>query len=153
MEQIRGKQMEYLQINNSELHVSRICIGGDPMGGHAWGQTDEAELTEAVEVGIEAGINFFDTADVYGLGRAETLLGKALIGKRDRVVIASKFGVRRTSDNQKTYYDNSPAWIRTAIEGSLRRLCTDYIDIYQIHYLDGKTPMEDIVDELERFKK
>lgn len=145
--------MEYLRIKNSDICVSRICIGGDPMGGHAWGKTDEGELIGAVDAGIDAGINFFDTADIYGLGNAETLLGKALAGKRDKVVIASKFGVRRTSDNQSTYYDNSPAWIRTAIEGSLKRLRTDYIDIYQIHYPDGKTPMEEIVDTLERLKR
>ena len=145
--------MEYICLRNSDLNVSRICIGGDPMGGHGWGKTNEAELIQAVNVGIENGINFFDTADVYGLGTAETVLGKALEGKRNQVVIASKFGVRRNAENTKTFYDNSPAWIRTAIEGSLKRLKTDYIDVYQIHYFDGITPITDVVQTLEKLKE
>ncbi len=145
--------MEYLTLRNSDLSVSRICLGGDPMGGHAWGETNEAELIDAVHSGIDKGINFFDTADVYGLGTAETILGKALKGRRDKVFIASKFGVRRTEDNTRTYYDNSPKWIRKAIEGSLTRLQTDYIDIYQIHNLDGITPIVDVIGVLEQLKK
>ena len=145
--------MEYITLRNSQLQVSRLCIGGDPMGGHAWGVTDENELIEAVHTGIDAGINFFDTADVYGLGTAERILAKALGTHRQDVVIATKFGVRRTEDNTKTYYDNSPQWIRQAVEGSLKRLCTDYIDIYQIHYRDGVTPVAEVVEELERLKQ
>lgn len=145
--------MEYITLRNSDLKVSRICIGGDPMGGHAWGKTDETELIDAVCFGVERGINFFDTADVYGLGKAEELLGKALQGKRDKVIIASKFGVRRTEDNTKTFFDNSPSWIRQAVEGSLRRLQTDYLDVYQIHDLDGVTPVEEVVGTLEKLKQ
>lgn len=145
--------MDHIVLKNSELRVSRICIGGDPMGMHAWGRTDETELTEAVWSGLDRGINFFDTADVYGLGKAEELLGKAIKGKRDKAIIASKFGVRRTEDNTRTFFDNSPLWIRQAIEGSLRRLQTDYIDIYQIHDLDGVTPIEDVVETLDKLKE
>lgn len=145
--------MEYIVLKNSDLKVSRICIGGDPMGGHAWGNTDDKELIDAVHAGIDMGINFFDTADVYGLGKAEEILGQALKGKREKAIIASKFGVRRTKDNTRTYFDNSPKWIRQAIEGSLRRLQTDYIDIYQIHDLDGVTPIESIVETLDNLKK
>lgn len=145
--------MEYITLNNSKLQVSRICIGGDQMGRHAWGETDEKELIDAVQSGIDMGINFFDTADVYGLGKAEELLGKGVKGKRDKVVIASKFGVRRTENNTRTCYDNSPAWIRKAVEESLRRLQTDYLDIYQIHYLDGVTPMEEVVGTLDNLKE
>lgn len=145
--------MEYIKLRNSELYASRICIGGDPMGGHAWGATSEAELIEAVNVGIDAGINMFDTADVYGLGQAESILGKALGVRRKDVIIATKFGVRRTPDNTATYYDNSPQWIRQAVEGSLRRLKTDYLDIYQVHYRDGVTPVADIVGELDRLRE
>ena len=145
--------MEYMTLRNSDLNVSRICIGGDPMGGHAWGQTDERELIDAVHAGMDAGINFFDTADVYGLGTAEQVLAKAVDGRRQDVVIATKFGVRRTADNTKTYYDNSPQWIRQAVEGSLRRLNTDYIDIYQIHYRDRVTPVADVIGELERLRE
>lgn len=145
--------MEYIVLKNSDLKVSRICIGGDPMGGHAWGNTDEKELIDAVQAAIDLGINFFDTADVYGLGKAEEILGRALKGKREKAVVATKFGVRRTGDNKNTYFDNSPQWIREAIEGSLKRLQTDYIDIYQIHNLDEITPVESVVETLERLKE
>lgn len=144
--------MEYIQLRNTDLNVSRIAIGGDPMGLHAWGDTSEAEAIEAVRVGLDQGINYFDTADVYGLGTAERILAKAIGNKRKDVVIATKFGVRRTEDNTRTFYDISPAWMRQAIEGSLRRLKTDYIDIYQIHYFDGVTPVDDVVEGLEKLK-
>ncbi len=145
--------MEYIRIKNTDLVVSRIAIGGDPMGLHAWGDTNEAEMIEAVRAGIDAGITYFDTADVYGLGTAEQLLAKGIGADRHKVVIATKFGVRRTEDNTRTFYDISPEWMRRAVEGSLRRLNTDYIDIYQIHYLDGITPLEDVVDALDRLKE
>lgn len=70
--------MDYINLQKSDLSVSRLCIGGDPMGGHAWGAVQESELEEAVKVGIDKGINFFDTAGIYGLGEAERILGKAL---------------------------------------------------------------------------
>ncbi len=145
--------MEYLTLKNSDLRVSRICIGGDPMGGHGWGKTNDEELTGAVLAAIDSGINYFDTADIYGIGKAEELLGTSLQGKRSKVVIASKFGVRQKKDKSSCYYDNSPQWIRTAVEGSLRRLKTDYIDIYQLHWRDGRTPIADIVEELDRLRE
>lgn len=145
--------MEYITMKNTDLTVSRIAIGGDPMGLHAWGDTSEEEMIEAVRTGIEQGVNYFDTADIYGLGTAEQILGKAIGDQRKQVVIASKFGVRRNEDNTRTFYDISPEWMRQAIEGSLRRLKTDYIDIYQIHYLDGKTPLADVIEGLEQLKE
>lgn len=145
--------MEYITLKNSALRVSRICIGGDPMGGHGWGKTNDKDLREAIAMGLDLGINYFDTADIYGIGKAEELLGTALQGRRGKVVIASKFGVRQKVDKSACYYDNSPKWIRKAIEGSLRRLKTDYIDVYQLHWRDGKTPIADIVEELDRLKQ
>lgn len=144
--------MEYIKIRNTDLTVSRIAVGGDPMGLHAWGDTNEKEMVEAVQEAVEQGITYFDTADIYGLGTAEKILAKGLGGNRHKVVIADKFGVRRTEDNTKTYFDNSPAWIRKAVEGSLTRLNTDYIDIYQIHNLDGVTPIEDVIEQLLRLR-
>lgn len=144
--------MEYIKLNNTDLTVSRIAIGGDPMGLHAWGDTSEEEMIDAVHAGIEQGINYFDTADVYGLGTAEQILAKAIGNKRKDVVIATKFGVRRIDNNTRTIHDISPAWMRQAVEGSLRRLNTDYIDIYQIHYLDGVTPFGTVIEELEKLK-
>lgn len=143
--------MEYITLKNSELRVSRLCMGGCPMGGYGWGNVQETSLVEAVNTAVENGINFFDTADTYGLGQSEITLSKALGNKRKDVIIASKFGVRRI-DN-KTVYDNSPKWINEALEGSLKRLNTDYIDLYQVHYRDDKTPISVVIEALEEQKK
>ena len=145
--------MEYIKLKNSDLKVSRLCIGGDPMGGHAWGDTNDKELTDAVRCAIDNGITFFDTADIYGIGHAETLLGKALGEKKNDVVIASKFGVRKDEQKGVCYYDNSPEWIEQAIVGSLKRLGRDYIDVYQLHWRDGKTSIVEVVEKLHDIKK
>lgn len=143
--------MEYITLKNSDLKVSRICMGGCPMGGYGWGNVQEIELIDAVHTALDKEINFFDTADTYGLGQSERTLGKALGMHRKDVIVASKFGVR--VGGRKTVYDNSPAWIREALEGSLERLGTDYIDLYQVHYRDGVTPISEVVDTLERLKR
>lgn len=143
--------MEYIELMNSNLNVSRLCMGGCPMGGYGWGEVSENNLIEAVHSAIDAGVNFFDNSDTYGLGKSEETLGKALKGKREKAIIATKFGVRR--ENGATFYDNSPEWINKAVELSLKRLGTDYIDIYQIHYRDNKTNINDVVDALEKLKK
>lgn len=143
--------MEYITLKNSDLHVSRLCMGGCPMGGYGWGDVQEQELIDAVHAALNNGVTIFDTADTYGLGQSEITLGKALGTKRKDVVIADKFGVR--AGNGKTYYDNSPAYIRTALEASLKRLGTDYIDLYQVHYRDTETPLFVVIDTLEQLKK
>ena len=139
--------MEYVTLKNSDLRVSRLCMGGCPMGGHGWGDVQEGELIAAVHAALDRGINFFDTADVYGLGQSEKTLAKALGSRRDQAVIATKFGVRVGAGG--TTYDKSPEWIIEACDRSLQRLGTDYIDIYQIHYRDGKTDLATVVDALE----
>ena len=143
--------MEYLTLKNSDLKVSRICMGGCPMGGYGWGTVQEKELIDAVHTALDRGITFFDTADTYGLGQSEKTLGKALGKYRNDVIIASKFGVR--VGNGKTIYDNSPEWIREALQASLKRLGTEYIDLYQVHYRDGITPISMVVETLEDLKK
>ena len=143
--------MEYITLQNSDLRVSRICMGGCPMGQYGWGKVQEKELINAVSAALERGINLFDTADTYGLGTSEKTLAKALAGKRDKAVIADKFGVR--VENGHTFYDNSPEWIEKALAGSLKRLRTDCIDLYQIHYRDNVTPIGAVVESLERMKE
>lgn len=138
-------------MKNSDLRVSRLCMGGCPMGGHGWGIVQEKDLVDAVHTALDQGLNFFDTADTYGLGQSELTLGRALEGRRDKTVIASKFGVR--VENHQTFYDNSPQWIRTACENSLKRIHTDYIDLYQIHYRDGRTPIGEVVETLEDLRR
>lgn len=143
--------MEYITLMNSDLTVSRICMGGCPMGQYGWGAVQEEELLSAVSEAVENGINFFDTADTYGLGTSEKTLAKALGSRKNDVVIADKFGVR--VENGHTFYDNSPEWIEKALAGSLQRLGRDYIDLYQIHYRDNVTPIESVVEALERLKE
>lgn len=143
--------MEYIILKNSDLKVSRLCMGGCPMGGYGWGKTDEEKLIDAVHTAMDQGINFFDTADTYGLGQSENTLGKALGNRRNDVAIATKFGVR--VGDGKTVYDNSPKWIREALEASLKRLGTDYVDLYQVHYRDDVTPISIVVEMLEGLKK
>ena len=142
--------MEYITLKNSNLQVSRLCMGGCPMGGYGWGKVEEKGLLAAIGSAMEHGVNFFDTADTYGLGQSERTLAKGLGPHRKDVVIETKFGVR--AGGGKTVYDNSPAYIQTALEASLRRLNTDYIDIYLIHYRDGKTPIAEVTGKLEQLK-
>lgn len=126
--------MEQITLKNSDITVPRLCVGGCPFGQHGWGKTDEEELIKTIEYAIEKGLSFFDTADVYGLGKSEELLGKVLKAKRHSIVIATKCGVR--IENGRTFYDNSAGWIEATCINSLKRLQTDYIDLYQIHYRD-----------------
>lgn len=120
------------------------------MGQYGWGIVQKQELIEAVNVAIDHGVTFFDTADTYGLGTAEENLAEALGSKRSKVIIGSKFGVRIIQG--RTFYDNSRPWIKIALENSLRRLKTDYIDLYQIHYRDNTTPISEVIDTLESLK-
>ncbi|MGI6413051.1 MAG: aldo/keto reductase [Syntrophomonadaceae bacterium] len=143
--------MEWILLNNSDLKVSRLCFGGCPMGGYGWGDVSREDLIRAINEAIDNDINFFDSADTYGLGEGERTLGEALGSKRHKAIIGTKFGVR--VENGKTFYDNSPEWINKAVEQSLKRLKTDYIDLYQIHYRDGKTPINEVIDTLEAIKK
>lgn len=138
--------MEYITLKNTDLRVSRFCMGGCPMGGYNWGKVQEDEFIGAIHRALDVGVNFFDTADTYGLGQSERTLSKGLGSRRNEVIIETKFGVR--VGGGKTVYDNSPEYIEEALDSSLRRLNTDYIDIYLIHYRDGVTPIEDVVGKL-----
>ena len=131
--------MEQVRLGRSELRVSRIAFGTWQLGGD-WGATDESAALRAIRHAADAGINFFDTAQGYGFGSSERLLAKALSGRpRDQAVIATKGGLRPTPGGGVAR-DASPAWIRRGVEESLRALGTDYIDLYQIHWPDPKTP-------------
>lgn len=144
------KNTDTILLPKSSIEISRLCFGGCPMGGYGWGKSNEEDFIKAINAALDNGINFFDTADIYGLGQSEITLGKALGNRRKEAIIATKFGCRR--ENGITYYDNSPEWIRKALEGSLSRLNTDYIDLYQVHYFDKKTPISDVVMTLESLK-
>ena len=130
--------------------VARLGFGCCPMGQHGWGPTSDGDLVEAVHAALDRGITFFDTSDTYGLGHSEYLLGKAIAGRRNDAVIATKFGVRHAGG--KTTYDCSPDWIRSAVNASLSRLNADVIDVYQMHYWDGRTPLDEIFGALQELR-
>lgn len=143
--------METIRLKGIDLPVSRLCTGGCPAGEYGWGNVDHQQIEGAIRRAFELGVNFFDTADTYGLGRSEINMGEVLHDVRTRVVLATKFGVR--VENGRTFYDNSPEYIEKALDASLKRLRTDYIDLYQIHYLDGTTPAEAVMETLIRAKE
>ena len=143
--------MQNVQIKKTDLKVSALCMGGCPLGGYGWGDVSRNKLIDAVRTAIENGINFFDTADTYGLGESERTLSEALGDDLYKAVITTKFGVR--IENGKTFYDNSREYIFKAVEGSLKRLNRDYIDLYQVHYRDGVTPLSDVAESLEILKE
>src|ERR1700728_3214889 len=132
-------------LGRSGIEVSEIGFGcwaiGGPFTGdgrpNGWGESDDSESAAAIRRALELGITFFDTADFYGAGHSEEVLGKALAGHRDEVVIATKFGYTfDTGRRENTGEDASPAYIRRACLASLRRLGTDRIDLHQLHLQD-----------------
>ena len=125
------------------LSVSIVGIGCNNFGG----RIDAAATQAVVDAAIEEGINFFDTADVYGGVKSEELLGKALGSRRDDVIIATKYGM---GDGTKLPAGASAASVATAVEGSLRRLGTDRIDLYQLHAPDDKTPIDETLEAMDR---
>lgn len=143
--------MQTINIKKTNLNVSALCMGGCPLGGYGWGDVQRNDLINAVKTAVDNGINFFDTADTYGLGESERTLAEALGENNKNVIITTKFGVR--VENGKTTYDNSREYIFKAVEGSLQRLNRDYIDLYQVHYRDGVTPLADVAESLEKLKE
>jgi aryl-alcohol dehydrogenase-like predicted oxidoreductase len=142
--------VEYVRIGGTGLQVSRIGFGCAAMGGYDYGSADDAESVEAVRAAIEAGITLFDVADVYGLGRAEEVLGRALREAGDpAVVLATKGGVR-WDEQGRTKRDSSVAWLSRALDDSLRRLGVERIGLYQLHWPDPLVPVEDTLGFLEQ---
>jgi len=121
------------------------------MGGVGWGQVEDAESITAARAAFDLGINFFDTADMYGDGHSERVLGKAIAGFRDDVVIATKAGRRYTPEG-KPVTDGRPEWLKQAIDHSLKRLGTDHVDLYQLHWPDPEVPIEDSVGALRQIR-
>jgi aryl-alcohol dehydrogenase-like predicted oxidoreductase len=135
-------------ISGTSLKVSPVAIGTWAIGGWMWGGTDEAQSIGAIHAAFEHGINLVDTAPVYGFGRSEEIVGKAIAqsGKRSKVLIASKVGLQW--EGGKVSRNASRARILREIEDSLRRLQTDYIDIYQVHWPDPLVAIEETADTM-----
>jgi myo-inositol catabolism protein IolS len=135
------------RLGRSPLEIQRLAFGCEQLGGHEWGAIDVAAIEEAIRIAVTHGAILFDTADCYGLGESERRLGRALRGQRDRALIATKFGVRFSTDG--VFYDSRIEWIEQALHASLQRLDTEFIDLYQMHYWDGSTPLAQVFDHLE----
>lgn len=144
--------MEYRQLGGSGLQVSVLSFGTATFGGSgdffaAWGATQVGEATRLIDICLEAGVNLFDTADVYSQGLSEEILGKAIAGKRDKLLLSTKatftFGTGANNQGSSRYR------LVKQVESSLKRLNTDYIDIYHMHGFDGNTPIEETLRALD----
>lgn len=137
--------MRYRALGSSGLTVSVVGLGCNAFGS----RIDEQQTRAVVDAAFDHGITFFDTADTYGLGASEELLGRALGTRRDDVVVATKFGMDMQGHNGPDWEARSSRrYVRRAVEASLRRLGTDHIDLYQIHQLDLVTPMSEVVEAM-----
>ncbi len=132
-------------LGSTDIAVSTVGIGCNAFGT----RIDQDQTTAVVDAALEHGVTFFDTADVYGPGQSEELLGRALGGRRDQVVIATKFGMDLEGANgDDGGRRGSATYVGTAVEASLRRLGTDHIDLYQLHTPDPDTPIEETLGAL-----
>jgi aryl-alcohol dehydrogenase-like predicted oxidoreductase len=137
--------MELRPLGRTGVQVSSFCLGAMMFG--AWGNPDHDESIRIIHAALDAGINLIDTADVYGAGESEEIVGKALVrGRRDDVVLATKFHNPMGEDPNRR--GNSRRWIMRAVEDSLRRLNTDWIDLYQVHRPDPSTDIEQTLSAL-----
>lgn len=138
--------MDHRTLGRTGIRVSRFGLGTMVLG--VWGNTDAAACDRIIHSALDAGINLIDTADVYGAGENEMIVGRALAGRRDEVVLCTKFHFPLGDDADPNRRGNSRRWIMTAIDDSLRRLGTDHIDIYQVHRPDPTVPIDETVDAL-----
>jgi len=159
--------MRYRQLGSSDLQVPVISFGAWAIGGWLWGGSEDDAAIRAIHAAIDQGMNLIDTAPIYGMGHSETVVGRAIADRRDKVIIATKCGLRwdlaegekffDTRDNSGTpraiYKNLRPESIRWECEQSLRRLRVDHIDLYQCHWPDATTPLADTMAVLMDLKK
>jgi aryl-alcohol dehydrogenase-like predicted oxidoreductase len=140
--------IETVKYDSIPLPISRVGLGTWAMGGWMWGGSDEAESIRTIQHAVDLGINLIDTAPVYGFGLSEEIVGKALAegGRRDQAVLATKVGLEWVDGN--VYRNSTPERIREEIEDSLRRLRTDHVDLYQVHWPDPLIRIEDTAETL-----
>src|SRR5213592_3160556 len=136
--------MQLRNLGSTGVKVSPLCLGAMMFGD--WGNQDHDESIRIIHAGLDAGINFLDTADVYSRGESEEIVGKALKGRRDHVVLATK--VHGPMGDDPNEFGNSRRWIVTEVENSLRRLQTDWIDLYQIHRPDAHIDIDETLGAL-----
>ena len=140
--------METINIGGLSLAASRIGLGTWAIGGWMWGGSNAREAVRTIQTAVDQDINLIDTAPIYGFGRSEELVGRALEtgGRRARTIIATKVGIEWIDG--KIFRNSSPKRIRQEVEDSLRRLRTDYIDLYQVHWPDPSVPIEETANEI-----
>jgi aryl-alcohol dehydrogenase-like predicted oxidoreductase len=163
--------MQYRKLGRSGIEISAVGFGAWAIGGWMWGGADESQAVAAIQAAIDQGITLVDTAPMYGYGRSEEIVGRAIQGRRDRVVLATKCGLVwdreegelffRADDKgmtsgesgTKVYKLLRPESIRRELENSLRRLKTDHVDLYQTHWQESTTPIEDTAAALQQLKQ
>jgi methylglyoxal reductase len=154
--------MKMRPLGSSNIEASVIGLGTWAMGGWMWGGTDEKASIKAIQASMDAGVNLIDTAPAYGLGMSEVLVGKAVRGRRDKAVLATKCGLVWHTAQGKHFFNEADkpvhrylggASIRYELEESLRRLQTDYVDLYQTHWQDPTTPISETMTTLLDLKK
>jgi len=155
--------MRYVDLGNSSIKVSVIGFGAWAIGGKWWGGTDEKDSISAIKASLSTGVNFIDTAPAYGMGLSEELVAKAIKGQRDKVILATKCGLRWNLNKGSYHFEYSPGVsvykylgkesIRYEVEQSLRRLNTDYIDLFQTHWQDPTTPISETMETLMELKE
>jgi aryl-alcohol dehydrogenase-like predicted oxidoreductase len=148
-------EMEYRQLGASGLKVPVLSFGtatfsaGTENG--SWGNTQVDEASRLIDISLDHGVNFFDSADIYSSGRAEEVLGQAIKGRRDRLLLGTKATFRSGDDGDVNDVGSSRFHLIRALEGSLRRLGTDYVDVYYLHGFDALTPQEEVLSTLDEF--
>ncbi len=139
----RGAGVRYREMGTPELRVSVVGFGGWPMGGRFYGAAMDAEATSTIHAALDQGINLFDTAAGYGMGHSEALMGAALRGQRDQVIVVTKFGIDRDESVAAYRRDARPEAVRRGCERSLQNLGLDHIDVFLHHWPDPDTPIAD----------
>ena len=153
--------MNYRELGSTKVKVSVIGIGGWQIGGpdksngvgHGWGNVNDKESTRVIYKAEELGVNLIDTADIYGNGHSERIIGRALKGRREKWIIATKGGLLKTPGKRGQFFNGSAEHIRTACETSLIRLKTNTIDFYQLHGMPNESQIQATMEELSKLKE
>lgn len=149
--------MIYHDVKRLGIKVSALAVGTWGVGGAGWGEVNDSESVEAIRYMLDNGVNLVDTAPVYGLGHSEEIVGEAIKGYRDKIILVSKCGITRKKatgfGKDAPVRDSSKEMIIRQAEDSLQRIGTDYLDVLLIHWPDVNTPFEDTVEGLEQLKK
>ena len=146
--------MEYVSIPGVDRQLTRVALGTWAIGGWMWGGTDEQESIDTIHAALDKGVNIIDTAPVYGFGKSEEIVGKAVKHySGEKPAIATKVAMNFDPDENKVWRDSTPERIKKEIEDSLKRLQVEHIDIYQVHWPDPLVPFEETADQLLRLQK